>query len=116
LVCVEAYNGGLVLTHRNAYIASICQTFPLAQVGDSDAHVLKAVGQGATRFKGKTVADLKKALVNQSTQVHQQHGMNGFEVLWTYLFQHLLLKMGWAPWNSGPQAPVIYRRVCQISR
>ena len=42
--------------------------------------------------------------------------MNGFEVLWTYLFQHLLLKIGWACWNAGPQAPVIYRRVGQISR
>ena len=116
LVGIEAYNGGLVLTHRNAYIAAICQTFPLAQVGNSDAHVLMAVGQGATRYQGKTAADLKLALLNRATQVHQEHGMNGFEVLWTYLFQHLLLKVGWAPWNAGPQSPVIYRRVGQISR
>jgi predicted metal-dependent phosphoesterase TrpH len=116
LVGIEAYNGGLVLTHRNAHIAAICQTFPLAQVGNSDAHVLKAIGQGATRFKGKTAEDLKQALHNRETQIQQEHGMTGLEVLWTYLFQHLVLKMGWAPWNAGPLAPVIYRRVGQISR
>jgi hypothetical protein len=116
LVGIEAFNGGLVLTHSNTHIAAICRTFPLAQVGDSDAHVLKAIGQGATRFEGKTAADLKQALLNRATQVHEEHGMNGLEVLWTYLFQHLVLKLGWAPWNAGPQAPVIYRRVGQISR
>ncbi len=116
LVGIEAYNGGLVLTHRNAYITTICQTFPLAQVGNSDAHVLRTIGQGATRFKGKTVADFKQALIGRQTQIQQEHSMNGFEVLWTYLFQHLLLKIGWARWNAGPQAPVIYRRVGQISR
>jgi predicted metal-dependent phosphoesterase TrpH len=52
LVGIEAYNGGLVLTHRNAYITTICQTFSLAQVGNSDAHVLRTIGQGATRYKG----------------------------------------------------------------
>jgi hypothetical protein len=62
------------------------------------------------------VADCKQALISRETQIHQEHSMNGFEVLWTYLFQHLLLKIGWACWNAGPQAPVIYRRVGQISR
>jgi hypothetical protein len=116
LAGIETYNGGLVLTHRNAFVAAISQTLNLAQVGNSDAHVLRTIGQGATRFKGKTVADLRLALVNRETQIHQEHSMNGFAVLWTYLFQHLLLRIGWAPWNAGPQAPVIYRRVGQISR
>ncbi len=66
LVGIEAYNGGLVLTHNNAHIAAVCQTFPLAQVGNSDAHVLKAIGQGATRFKGKTADGLKTGLAQSS--------------------------------------------------
>ncbi|MGD0005220.1 MAG: PHP domain-containing protein [Anaerolineaceae bacterium] len=116
LVSIEAYNGGLVLTHRNAYITAIWQSFDMAQVGNSDAHVLRTIGQGATCFKGKTAADLKQALIKRETQIQQEHSMNGFEVLWTYLFQHLLLKIGWARWNAGPKAPVIYRWVGQISR
>ena len=39
----------------------------LAEAGGSDAHFLEAVGAGYTQFTGRTVADLRQAIVNRTT-------------------------------------------------
>ena len=53
LVGIETFNGGLVYTRRNQSVAEGCRTLPLAQMGNSDAHILQVIGQGASFFPGE---------------------------------------------------------------
>jgi len=43
LVGVEAFNGGLVYTRSNQEVVEECSQLPIAQVGNSDAHILPMV-------------------------------------------------------------------------
>jgi hypothetical protein len=114
LVGVEAFNGGLVYTRRNPAIAEMAASLPIAQVGNSDAHILSQIGQGSTQFKGKTSSDLRIALLRTETQVRMGTGLNGFRVIKSYIPQFLLRKLGWTIWNAYPQAPMQYIRLSQM--
>lgn len=46
--------------------------YHLAEVGGSDAHFLKAVGSAYTRFPGSTAEDLRRAILERTTE-----GVNG---------------------------------------
>ncbi|MEI8132848.1 MAG: PHP domain-containing protein, partial [Leptolinea sp.] len=69
LVGVEAFNGGLVYTRSNKTIAALSSQLALAQVGNSDAHILEGIGQGSSYFPGTTAMDLRFALLNRLTWV-----------------------------------------------
>jgi predicted metal-dependent phosphoesterase TrpH len=111
LVGVEAFNGGLIYTRSNPLVEALSQSLPLAQVGNSDSHVLKTIGQGATRFEGRTAADLRSALVNRKTKVVRSKGLNGLGILWNYIPQFLLRVLGWVPFNAHPSQPLTYTRL-----
>jgi predicted metal-dependent phosphoesterase TrpH len=109
-VGVEAYNGGLVYTRSNPIVETICQTLPMAQLGNSDSHFLQTIGQGSSFFQGKTASDVRTALVTGTTQVQKAAGLNGLAVLRSYLPRYILRKLGWVEWNESPQAPLKYVR------
>ena len=111
LVGVEAFNGGLVYTRRNPLVAALCQTLPLAQLGNSDSHILQTIGQGSTYFHGKSAADLRAALIAGATRVRRHQVLNGFNVLASYIPLYLLRVLGWAVWNENPRAPLTYARL-----
>jgi predicted metal-dependent phosphoesterase TrpH len=110
LVGIEAYNGGLIFTRSNPVVEATCKTLPLAQVGNSDSHILETIGQGASFFPGKTANDVRKALVSATTQVQKVAGIQGLAVLANYLPRYILRRLGWAEWNEAPQAPLKYVR------
>ena len=95
LVGVEAINGGLVYTWHNSKVQEMARLLPLAQVGNSDAHVLMTIGQGRTEFAGRTARDLRRALVSHDVIPHQCKGLNGVGVLGSYIPLYLLRKLGW---------------------
>jgi predicted metal-dependent phosphoesterase TrpH len=111
LVGVEAFNGGLVYTGSNPLVEALSKTLPLAQVGNSDSHVLRTIGHGASRFEGKTAADLRKALMKHSTRVVYGQGDSGVSILLNYLPKYILRKLGWVPFNAHPSAPLTYARL-----
>jgi predicted metal-dependent phosphoesterase TrpH len=115
LVGVEAFNGGLVYTRRNSAIAIESAALPLAQVGNSDAHILSMIGHGSTEFEGTKAADLRRALLTRQTQFREGKGLTGIRVLTAYVPQYVLRMMGWAAWNAGPQEKVKYMRLSHTS-
>jgi predicted metal-dependent phosphoesterase TrpH len=102
---LEVYNGGLVYTRSNRTIREIAATIPLAQVGNSDSHILSTLGQGSTEFPGSTALHLRSALETRKTVVHEGIGLTGVLALREWAPRFLLRKLGWVTWNSGPEAP-----------
>lgn len=108
LVGIEAFNGGLVYTRRNSLVATECSHLPLAQMGDSDAHILPLIGQGSSAFVGHTAEDLRNAIVNRMTTPRQGKGLSGAAVFTSYIPRFLMRKMGWVSWNESPENPITY--------
>ena len=106
LVGVEAFNAGLVYTRGNANVAKMSRALPIAQVGNSDAHILKMIGHGASEFPGRTAADLRRALEQAETTPRCGSQLSGLEVFLDYIPRFLLRKLGWADWNAAPEAPL----------
>ena len=114
LLAVEVFNGGLVYTRRNPDVARQVSELPLAPVGNSDAHVLPMIGRGSTWFEGSTAAELRCALERQETIPQIGRGLDGLDVLTTYLPRYLLKKLGWAAWNANPDEKIRYIRYAKV--
>jgi predicted metal-dependent phosphoesterase TrpH len=106
LVGVEAYNGGAILSRGNQFIIKEAQSLSIAQLGNSDAHILKMVGLGSSWFEGNTVQDLKIALINHTTIPRFGLGLSPMAVITSYIPAILLRKLGWVRWNASPEAPI----------
>ena len=114
LIGVEVFNGGLVYTRTNPEVARQVRELPLAALGNSDAHVLPMIGRGSTWFEGNTAADLRTALMQQDTIPQVGRGLDGLDVIKTYLPRYILKKMGWAAWNANPQEKIKYIRYAKV--
>ncbi len=108
---VEAFNGGLVYTRTNPQVEGMAKVLPLAQMGNSDAHVLQMIGAGATEFDGHTIYDLRAAIERKATRVRKGRGLDGLGVIRNYLPQYLLRKLGWVSYNENPASPLTYTRL-----
>jgi predicted metal-dependent phosphoesterase TrpH len=114
LIGVETFNGGLVFTRRNAMVEIESRTLPLAQLGDSDAHILRMIGTGSSWFEGITAQDLRTALINRTTTPRRGTGLTGAAVLTSYIPNYLLRKLGWVSWNSAPEASIRFANLAKI--
>ncbi len=114
LVGMEAYNGGLIYPHSN--IAAVIQSnmLPLARLGNSDAHILTMIGQGASYFPGTSVEELRIALKLHQTHVATYGDPGGFKMIASYLPRYILRIMGWAAWNEHPASPIKYTRINRL--
>ena len=81
LIGIEIYNATALDRMSNHYTRILANRLDIAQVGNSDAHVVDAVGLGATEFEGNSVADLLVALKNGTTKVRKQKEWSAFKVL-----------------------------------
>lgn len=115
LIGIEAFNGGLVYTRSNIPASVKSNDLPLARLGNSDAHILSMIGNGASYFPGSSIADLKIALKHRQTRVAQCRNLGGFQVLTAYLPKYLLRILGWAVWNEYPSAPFKYTRINRLN-
>jgi hypothetical protein len=64
---LEAYHSGVTLPGTRLLTQAMARRLGLAMTGSSDSHILGAIGTGVTRFKGKTAADLRRALEKRET-------------------------------------------------
>jgi hypothetical protein len=115
LLGVEAFNGGLVYTRGNLSVQQESNSLPLAQLGNSDAHILQMIGQGASYYHGYTSADLKNAIINRTTIPRKGNGLSGSAVLTSYIPRFVLRKLGWVSWNESPEKPIIYAQINKLA-
>ncbi len=114
LVGIEAYNGGLVYTRSNQAVQKASSGMQLAQVGNSDAHILQMLGVGSSFFIGSTAQDLRYALENRCTIPIRGKGLTGTSVLTSYIPRYILRKLGWVSWNANPTDKVKFARLSQV--
>ena len=81
LIGIEVYNASTLDRISNHYAAILANRLDIAQVGNSDAHVVDAIGLGATEFEGNTAADLLIALKSKTTKVCRQKEWSAFRIL-----------------------------------
>jgi hypothetical protein len=87
---------------------------PLAQLGNSDAHLLNMIGTGSSWFEGTTAQDLKTALINRTTIPRRGTGLTGISVLTSYIPNYLLRKLGCVSWNPAPEASIRLANLAKI--
>lgn len=81
---IEIINATPTLGDENFRALMINKMLHQSEMGDSDAHIVEAIGKGYTLFEGKTAHDLKKAIVQ-----HQTRAMSNkwtILALWKYAY------------------------------
>lgn len=91
LIAIETYNATALDRESNLMAERLwSECPPVAQVGNSDAHILQAIGSGATEFLGNTAAQLLDALWIGATDVHRGEPMNSAQMLGSWAFNFVL--------------------------
>lgn len=89
LVGIEAYNATALDRMSNHYAHLISEHAGLAKLGNSDAHVVDAIGMGMTEFEGSTAADLVQAIRTGNTAVRQTKKWNSVRILGSWVVSYL---------------------------
>jgi hypothetical protein len=110
LVGVETYNAGVISRRSNENASVIAAQLGLAPVGSSDAHVVWAIGTGATEFQGRSAEDLRRALLSAATEAQERVTIRPSQVLGSWARRRLLRALGWVSSNAHPQAPIALTR------
>jgi len=90
LVGIETYNATAIDRECNLAARILAKSCAIAQTGSSDAHVLAAIGLGATFFPGKTPADLFAALQTRTTRAQNGQEWSTARVLGKWIAGYLL--------------------------
>ncbi len=114
LVGIEAFNSGMIITGQNDAIARQAAQFPLAQMGNSDAHTPGGIGVGSTEFEGSSAAELRAALLRAETRARPA-SVSPLRLVAEYAPAYLLRLAGWALWSAGPGSPAQYRRQSSLN-
>lgn len=81
LIGIETYNATAIDKMSNHYASILGSRLDLAKTASSDAHVVSAIGLGATEFKGHTAQDLIQALRTGKVQQRKQKEWNTVHIL-----------------------------------
>lgn len=106
LVGIEAINAGLFHQDSNFLATALARSLPVAQVANSDSHILETIGFGMTEFEGTTAADLRRALESRQTRAVVHHRAKPSLVVPAWLRSFLLKKAGWVQWTPHPRQPM----------
>ncbi len=89
LIGIEAYNATALDRVNIAAARLLTSRLNLASVGNSDAHVLDAIGLGATEFAGTNAADLLSALRSGATSIRRQKEWNAVRIIGTWAINYI---------------------------
>jgi predicted metal-dependent phosphoesterase TrpH len=89
LIGIETHNATALDRMSNHYARILAGRLDIAQVGNSDAHIVEAIGLGATEFEGSSVADLMTALKNKTTRIRRQKEWSAFKILSSWGMRYL---------------------------
>ena len=91
LIAIETYNATTLDRESNLLAQKLWTECPrTAQVGNSDAHVLQAIGLGATEFPGNSAAHLLDALWIGATDVRQGEQLSSAQILGTWALNFVM--------------------------
>ena len=89
LIAVESYNATAIDRMSNHYARLLAERLDIAQTASSDAHVVEAIGLGATEFDGRTTADLIAALRNKTAHIRKQKEWNSARIIGSWVANYL---------------------------
>ncbi|MCC6261775.1 MAG: PHP domain-containing protein [Anaerolineales bacterium] len=89
MIGIEAYNATSIDRLSNHYARLLAMRLPIAKVGNSDAHVVGAIGLGSTEFAGATAADLISRLRSGETKVCKQKEWTAVRILGLWAIHYL---------------------------
>jgi len=98
LIGIEAHNGTSIDRLSNQSARLLAGRLPIARVGNSDAHILGAIGLGATEFAGSSAADLISALRSSETKVRRQKEWTAIRILGMWAVNYVgsaFTRLGW---------------------
>jgi predicted metal-dependent phosphoesterase TrpH len=81
LIGIETYNATTIDKMSNHYAHILGSRLNLAQTASSDAHVIEAIGLGATEFDGHTAQDLIDALQAGNVGQRKKKEWNSVRIL-----------------------------------
>lgn len=91
LIGIETYNATALDRESNRNAEAFWKECPgVAQVGSSDAHILQAIGSGATEFPGCTAAELLDALWIGATDVRRGSQLSSARMLGTWALNYIV--------------------------
>ena len=89
LIAIETYNATTLDKMSNHYARVLAERLDIAQTASSDAHVVEAIGLGATEFDGHTAQDLVAALKNGKVRIRKQKEWNSVRILGSWAANYL---------------------------
>ena len=89
LIGIETYNATVIDKMSNHYARILANRLDIAQTASSDAHVLEAVGLGATEFDGCTAQDLLIALQKGEVRQRKQKEWNAVRILGSWAANYI---------------------------
>ena len=89
LIGIEAYNATALDRVGISTARLMTSHLHLTSVGNSDAHVLDAIGLGATEFAGTGAADLLSALRSGRTSIRRQKEWNTIRIIGSWAVNYV---------------------------
>jgi len=89
LIAIEIYNATVIDKMSNHYARILADRLDIARAASSDAHVVEAIGLGATEFDGRTAQDLLSALQKRETRQRQQKEWNSLRILGSWAANYI---------------------------
>ena len=81
LIALESYNATAIDKMSNHYAHILADRLNITQTGSSDAHIVEAIGLGATEFDGNTAQGLINALYEGNVRICKQKEWNSARIL-----------------------------------
>ena len=89
LIAIETYNATAIDKMSNHYACILAERLDMTQTASSDAHVVEAIGLGATEFDGHTAQDLITALRKGNVRHHKQKEWNSVRILGSWAAKYV---------------------------
>jgi predicted metal-dependent phosphoesterase TrpH len=89
LIAIETYNATAIDKMSNHYARILADRLDIAQTASSDAHIVEAIGLGATEFDGHTAQELISALRNGNIRIRKQKEWNSVRILGSWATQYV---------------------------
>lgn len=89
LIAIETYNATTIDRMSNHYARILAERLDITQTASSDAHIVEAIGLGATEFDGHTAQDLIAALQNRDVRIRKQKEWTSVRILGSWAANYL---------------------------
>ncbi len=86
---IETLNATALDRESSVFADLLAHRSKISKVGNSDAHVLDAIGLGVTEFPGRTIADLYRSLVEGTTVVKKKASWSTAKIMGVWLADYL---------------------------